>query len=297
MEHVLLNDTLFYFVKGLKHDPDLRTSFNAMTETHFGFSLENWYQAGYWGDYYEPYALLQDNQVVSNVSVNKLNFLIDNEVRFGIQIGTVMTDEKYRHRGLNKYLLQHVLDEWEIKADFIYLFANDTVLDFYPKFGLEPLEEYQYVRPIQFVGIPSLRKLNIEKKEDLALLLQTVNQSVPISSISVRNHAAMILFYGMSFMKDSFYHIQELDVIVVADFEGDTLLLYDVFAKTPIDLNELIQHTAGERARKVVLGFTPFDTSGFESHVVQGPDKLFMRRDRTAFFKNKHWMFPVLSHA
>ncbi len=268
-----------------------------MTETHFGFSLEDWYQRGYWSDYYVPYALLHEGQVISNVSINKLRFVVDQKIRLGIQIGTVMTDARYRQRGLNKFLLQHVLAEWRDQADFIYLFANDTVLDFYPRFGFERLPEYQYSKPIISTSTHSLRKLNFENKDDVALLIETVDQSSPISKISVRDHTAMILFYGFSFMQDSFYFVKECDAIVVADYEGDRLLLHDVFAKAPIDLDELIQRLLVKQIRQVVLGFTPMDTAGFEKNLINGPDTLFMLKDQTAFFKNKHWMFPVLSHA
>lgn len=296
MEKVVLNDNSYEFVKDFKYDDGLRQSFNAMTETHFGFSLENWYQQGYWGDYYVPYALLDGNQVISNVSINRLEFVIGHETRLGIQIGTVMTDEKYRHRGLNKYLLQRVLEDWTDQADFIYLFANDTVLDFYPKFGFEQLQEYQYSKSVAGDRVTSLRKLNVENMDEAELLKEAVNLSVSMSKISVVNHASMILFYGLSFMKNSMYYVDEFDAIVMADYEGDTILLHDVFAKAPIDLHELIQQLSGEHTKKVVLGFTPLDTKGFERNLINGPDTLFMLEGQAGFFKNKQWMFPVLSH-
>lgn len=297
MEYALLNGTSYQLIKDFKHHESIRQSFNAMTEAHFGFSLEDWYQRGFWRDYYVPYALLHEDQVVSNVSVNKLEFVIANETRLGIQIGTVMTDEKYCHQGLNKYLLRSVLNDWKDQADFIYLFANDTVLDFYPKFGFERVQEYRYFKPVKSDFNPSLRKLNMGNRDDIALLLETVNQSIPISGISVRNHASMILFYGMSFMKNSFYYVRDRNAIVVADYDRDTLLLHDVFIKTPLDLNVLIEHISGKQIKRVELGFTPLDTSGFERSLIDGPDKLFMLKDQTDLFKRNYWMFPALSHA
>lgn len=47
-----------------------------------------------------------------------------------------MTHPDYRGQGLAKKLLEHVIAKYEDQYDFLYLFANDTVLDFYPKFDL-----------------------------------------------------------------------------------------------------------------------------------------------------------------
>lgn len=297
MENLVIKDNSYHFIKDFKHDEVLRKSFNAMTETHFGFSLEDWYQAGYWGDYYVPYALIDGKEVVSNVSINRLEFVIEGQTKLGIQIGTVMTDESYRNRGLNKYLLLKVLEDWKDQADFIYLFANDTVLDFYPKFGFEPLEEYQYSRPVNSDSPPSFRKLDIDNNVDLALLKETVNQSAPISKISVRDHTSMVLFYGMSFMKESIFLIEELETIVFADRDKDTLHLHDVFAKQAVDLDKVIQKISDIDIKQVKLGFTPLDDSGFEKGLITEEDQLFMLQDQSAFFKEDQWMFPIMSHS
>ena len=45
-----------------------------------------------------------------------------------IQIGTVMTDNEYRNKGLSRYLIEKIISEYKEKSDCIYLSANDTVL-------------------------------------------------------------------------------------------------------------------------------------------------------------------------
>lgn len=91
--------------------------------------------------------LHQDGRVVSNVSVNHMVFDVCGEKKHYIQLGTVMTDPEYGGRGLNRILMERVLSEYEGKTDGIYLFANDTVLDYYPKFGFRPAKEYEYYLP------------------------------------------------------------------------------------------------------------------------------------------------------
>ena len=49
----------------------LRASFNELAEKVFGLNFEGWYQHGFWKDNYNPYSVVVDGKVVSNVSVNR----------------------------------------------------------------------------------------------------------------------------------------------------------------------------------------------------------------------------------
>lgn len=298
MEYVELHNIRYGFVRDFKHDQNLRGKFNQLTEGIFGFSLEDWYQKGFWEDYYIPYSLLHRDQLISNVSVNRMEFDIENERKIGIQIGTVMTHEKYRHRGLNRFILQQVMNDWKDRADFIYLFANDSVLDFYPRFDFVTVDEYQYSKIIDTHSpSSSLKKMNMEDQTEVVFLIETVKESVPISQISMRNNASLIMFYCNSYKKNSIFYLEELHAIAMANFEGGTLYLEDVFSTRPLDINDVIQAMANESISRVVLGFTPLDTSGFDRHLFKGSDTLFMQKDTLDIFADRHWMFPVLSHA
>ena len=103
MELIKHNNITYGFARDFKYDKKIRASFNSLTEAVFGFSLENWYHAGFWGDYYIPYSLLHNDKVVSNVSINKIEFDIEGERKLGIQIGTVMTDEKSQKKKRLKF--------------------------------------------------------------------------------------------------------------------------------------------------------------------------------------------------
>lgn len=298
IDYIELKGVDYGFARDFKHVSEIRLSFNRLTESVFGFSLENWYKDGFWGDYYIPYSLLDKDQVVSNVSINKLEFDIAGERKTGIQIGTVMTDEKYRNRGLNKFLMEKVMEDWKGKTDFIYLFANNTALDFYPKFNFRTLAEYQLSRKIITHSKSSKwDKLNMEHPADVTLLQERIKESVPVAKIAMRNNISLIMFYCCSYQKDNIFYIQELDVIVIACFSGDTLYLDDIFSTNPIAVNEVINSLSDKKIERVILGFTPLDESGFDKHLWQSPDTLFMQKDEVGFFLEKQWMFPVLSHA
>lgn len=142
MEWVKIGKDYYVFAKGYKDDNKLRESFNELTQNTYGFDFEEWYKSGYWNDKYIPYSIIDKDRVVANVSVNTVYFNILGQEKLCIQIGTVMTDTEYRGRGLSRFLLERVIKEWKDKCEMIYLFANDSVLDFYPKFGFEKEQEY-----------------------------------------------------------------------------------------------------------------------------------------------------------
>ena len=145
---ISVKDKSYRLVVDYKDDEQLRASFNLLTQKTYGFDFEDWYQSGYWTNRYIPYSLVDGNQIVSNVSVNVIDFIVEGQSRKCLQIGTVMTDLSYRKQGLNRILMNRVLGDWRDKSDLIYLFANNTVLDFYPKFGFSPVNEYVHSMPI-----------------------------------------------------------------------------------------------------------------------------------------------------
>ena len=127
-----------------KNDSEALASFNELTRNTFAFDFVNWHAEGHFSDMYVPHVIMDKGKVVSNVSVNRMQFDIGGVIRNYIQIGTVMTDKEYRGQGLNKKIMESIIQEYMDKVDGIYLFGNDSVLNYYPKFGFVPCEEYEY---------------------------------------------------------------------------------------------------------------------------------------------------------
>ena len=144
-----LKDREYTFLIGYQKDNKYRAAFNNLVEKVFGFSFEEWYRAGYWNEKYIPYTLFDGERAVANVSVNIMDFNTFGEQQRYIQIGTVMTDEDYRNKNLSRFLMEKVLDEWSEKCNFIYLFANNSTLGLYPKFGFSSVREYEYFKPAE----------------------------------------------------------------------------------------------------------------------------------------------------
>ena len=299
MKKIEIGQQSYELVSDYRNDPQLRQGLNKLTQAIFGFSFENWYQDGYWGEQYIPYSLLDNGELIANVSASKMEFLLDDQQLSAIQIGTVMTAESHRGKGLSRFLTEHLVREWKEKADFIYLFANSSVLDFYPKFNFEKMDEYQHFKLLNGKQNPAgaIRKLNMDDSSDVEVLVRAIRRAVPISKVSMLNNEALIMFYCLSFMKNDVYLLPPNKAVVIASFQGDTLYLNDVFSPEAVALEEIIASLASPSIRKVVMGFSPKNDSGFEKRLLEPDDTLFVFKEQAAIFRQWQLRFPVLSHA
>lgn len=129
----------YTLVKQVRDNAPLRESFFALARRVFGLSFEEWHRAGWWTDRYVPYTMVyRDGSAAANVSVNRIDTVWRGEALRLVQLGTVMTAPAHRGKGLARSLMEAVLDDWGRTCDGVYLYANGTVLEFYPKFGFVP---------------------------------------------------------------------------------------------------------------------------------------------------------------
>lgn len=70
-----------------------------------------------------------------------------------------MTDANYRNKGLIREILQEIEYDYAEKFDGYFLFANASVLDFYPKFGFVKWDEYCYKKTIKNIDDASVERV------------------------------------------------------------------------------------------------------------------------------------------
>jgi GNAT superfamily N-acetyltransferase len=295
----LINGKEYIFIKDYKDNILYRKSFNELTKKIYGFDFEEWYQSGYWGSGYIPYSLVEGEDIVANVSASIVDCLVLGERKIYIQIGTVMTVYTYQNQGLARYLMNKVVEEWEDKCDMIYLFANDSVLDFYPKFRFRAINEYEYSKTITNSNeIIVAEKLDMSLEKSRALVVEKINNSISISKLSMVKNIGLVMFYCTSFMSNNVYYLREQDVVVIAEIEGHTLYLKEIFSASEIDLDNIIRELSNKEVRTVVFGFTPKETRNYCVNLLNEEDTtLFTLNGKEDLFENNKLMFPLLSHA
>lgn len=290
-------DKEYGFSTDIRENEQIRKSFNLLARNTFGLDFEPWYQKGYWGSDYIPYVLMDGAMVVSNVSVNIINTRWEGQVRRYIQLGTIMTSKEYRGRGLSRWLMKKVLDDWKDKCDAVYLFANDSVLDFYPKFGFIRASEYQCHKDISKMD-KKARKLDMSKAQDRQLLLSAYKLSNPFSALPMEGNEGLLMFYCSQFMKENVYYIEQYEAVVIAEYDDESLLCYDVFCQHKCTLDDILCALAEKTTRKAVLGFAPKQVDSYEITELHEEDTtLFILSGKENLFINNKLMFPLLSHA
>jgi predicted GNAT family N-acyltransferase len=288
----------YVYTNKVRNNSSIRQSFNKLAKKTFGIDFEYWYQNGFWEEDYIPYVLMDGDTVVSNVSVNIIHTNYRNEERLFIQLGTVMTDEYYRKHGLSRWLIEKILEEWKEKCDAFYLYANDKVLDFYPKFGFVKEQEYQasgMVTPME----AEIRKLDITSVEDRKMLYEKYVLSNPFSDLTMENNNGLIMFYCTQFMRENIYYIPQYDLAVIAEYDSDKLICYDVFGKTNVKLKEVLSAMSRDDTKVSILGFTPKDNDTFTFKKINVKDLtlFWLSKKENIFSNDAKIMFPLLSHA
>ena len=192
MESTLIDifDKTYEFCDQIQFRDYERASYETLCSRVFpGLSFEKWYQAGYWdGNLFNPHVLKDADDIVAAVSLNTMLLKIaNNSPKTYIQLGGVMTDPKYRKQGLSSALIDNIMAKWNDKCQGFYLFANEKVRDFYPRFGFKEVDEFQYRMDI-CEGDEKAVKLNMSNKNDIKILHQHYKIGNPFSIINVDNY-------------------------------------------------------------------------------------------------------------
>lgn len=284
-------------VKNVRDHEALRKSFNELAIETFDLNFEDWYQNGFWRDKYIPYSMVIDGRVAANVSVNRTDMLWKGSRKRLIQLGTVMTKESYRNRGLIRRLMEEIIKDFEAEADGIYLFANDSVLDFYPKFGFRKAVEWQYSKKIFGTGEEIVRRAPMENSEDWKVLIKAIESSVPQGKFELTDNSDLIMFYVSKFMQDNVYYLSEQQAYVIAEPQGDELILYNIFAPKRID-PETVAKAFGNKIQKLSLCFVPWENTGYEKELLCKEDNtFFVKGELFEEFEREQLRFPDLAHA
>ena len=285
----------WHIEKNYRDNEVLRASFNKLAGRVFNLSFENWYQNGFWKDNYIPYSVVIDGEVVSNVSVNICSMNYKGNVVKLIQLGTVMTDPAHRGKGCARALMEEIMKDYDGKVDGIYLFANDSVLDFYPKFGFRKAKEYQYTKEVAITGRDRTVRVPMKEKEHFDQFVRILDTRSQNAQMYMVGNAGLYMFYLSQFMTENVFYIDECGSYVVAEPEDDTLILHAIIGEGSAD--DVI-FAFGSRIKKVILCFTPKDTSGFDKREVHEEDTTFFVKG--PFFeesRDDEYMMQAITHA
>ena len=285
----------------------LRAALNALTRKTFGFDFEGWYAAGGWEGDYLPYALMDGGRMIANVSVNRMRFLQNGQERHYVQLGTVMTDEAFRRRGLASQLMRAAMDDMRGACDGFYLFGDLSALGFYDSLGFSRITETRYALREDARQTLSARAARREasarflpvNREDAAIAAryrQALCESAACSALEHVNRRSLHLFYTRS-MKTVRY-CPEIDAFCVLGREDGETVLQSVLCAQRLPLEEILSRIDAPVDR---LGFAPeaADAALFEARPWDGGEdyRLFILGENLRAVQTDRLCFPALSHA
>lgn len=291
-----------YLCKDVMRRDIYRIPFDALAQETFGLSFENWYQDGFWEKTacpYQPYTLFIGGRAAANVSVSVMRVLLDGQMRTWVQLGTVMTAPEFRGQGFARLLLEEVLRDWDGRCDTLMLFANQTVLDFYPRFGFERQAQRQFERQISVERARSAEKLSMDSPADRELLEQFYRKKNPFSRLQVTDNYGLLMFCCGSFFKDFIWLLPDEEAVVIAEQDGKEWIIYDIYCSggRDQDMMALIRQVTGAGSWNVRFAFAPKNTEGLKETEVDDPDNaLFILRGTENPFAGEALIFPEISH-
>lgn len=290
---VSIGGETYLFYNRIGESEELLASFNKLaSHTFAGLTFDSA------GGYYEPHVLVREGEVCANVSVNQIPYDYDGRQLFCIQLGTVMTKEAYRHRGLCRWLMEYILEQWEGRCDILYLYANDTVTAFYPKFGFEERKQFHCCRTGVRPADTRAERISTDKAECLKLAEKKYGEGNQFSRLCMKENDTLFSFYARRVMKDCVYYSNTYDVLIFAKEEADCLWCYDIFGRTEGSLEEILGELSTDEGQKICLGFIPKQSECFktEEHIEEDTT-FFVHRSSDKIFEQNRLMFPVISIA
>lgn len=279
-------------IQDYKHIKAYRDSFMSLSQSIFGIDFNRWYHLGFWDHRYVPVSFVDGDQVVSNVSINYLDLIISGKRYPSIQLGTVMTHPDYRNQGLSSCLLRQVIQKY--KSDYvIYLFANRDVLNYYPKFGFQAVDEYLYsvdVYQDKMVS-PHVRRLNIDDDRDFYVISSFVKNRLPVGSgyFSTDQADSILMFYCLNVFYNDLYFLEDQDIIVIFKRSNERIEVFDIISQREFDMEYVLKAIAIQGMNRFVFHFTPnCEGIEFNKHLYRGSEVLFVQ-----FKENKLFPFDV----
>lgn len=302
-EQVMIRQLPYEFVCDYKEDEHLRESFFKLAREVFNIDFKPWYEMGEWQEKYIPFSIVVKGEVVANASVNFCYFKKGERSACYIQIGTVMTRADHRQKGLSGFLINKIIETYQEEQENIYLYANDTVLNFYPKFGFSKVDLYQFYKQVNKAYLSekeeqlTFRQLDHRKIEDRSLLSKKIKEGASKEeALSTIDNESLLMFYFQGFMSQCFYYVQEADSIVVMAQEENKMIIHEIYGD--LSLMHLEKALLKKNINEIVLGFMP-KGSAFEVRKSEEADTTLFVLDVNKYheFTGEYGYFPTMSYA
>ncbi len=225
-----------------------------------GRTFVTWGARGGWVDGYDVFAVVVDGQIVSTVGRTSIRYVINGDAREGYQLGAVATRPDHRNQGLARLLMNEVLDELDAPDQPVVLFANPSVVDFYPRFGFRRLAQTKFVGRVDVRPAGTLApSLDLARPTDRAWLAdQCAKASAVGQRFAARDYYPALLF-NLTRHPRMIFRLDSFGAAAIVKQDGDRLWIEDLLATRPFKLMAALPLICGQPVRSLEFGFHPED--------------------------------------
>lgn len=283
-----------------KRDNEMRGKFNDLTQEVFGFDFEDWYQRGFWDDRYVCHSFLKNGKLVSNVSATRFELLINGKRFNAIQIGTVMTKNEFRGKGLGVELTKHVIEKYGSGNDFFYLFGHKGVWDYYKKQDFMSVHEFCYSVEAKGGGgsAERLKQLNLSNNKDLETIIRLTKSRAPVSkTFGVLNDTSIFLFYCLYDFQKNLFYSEKKDCLLVFSLDNQALHLHDILCESELNFAEISGLLKSENIdfKEIIFHYTPnYPDLEIKPTEIDTGDRMFFKGDSSIL--PLKFKYPKIAH-
>ena len=248
-----------------------------------------WLERKLWDTRYESHAIVEDGRMLSNICLYKTDMLVSGKPIRVHQLGGVATRKEARGQGLSRALMEHVLG---LSPNIpVFLGANPSVLEFYPRFGFRPVQLHRPELETAVDNAVTPVRLSPDDPRVSRMLKANALRSGVLESL---NTQPVQMFHLLLDYPDDIYYLRESDALVVASAKQERLFIAGVMAERPTAFEQIRKELPFSGIRRVEFGFCP-DGLGVSPQWVPmdgEAEPYFVRGDWSL---PEHFRFPALS--
>ncbi len=272
----------------------LNEFYNFISIVFPGANFREWEEKGFWTDDYIPFSLMSGGKIVSNVCASLMRIVISGKEHSAVQFGAVGTLPEFRNKGLSKRLMNYAIKTLEPKADFFFLYANETVLNFYPKFGFKKFDEYLFIKNINPTIVnPKVIKLDIDNQNDYSILQNLLNNRIPVTQIfGAAGFQSITMWHLFNIYRNDIYYLEKEKSIIIMREKNNELLIFDVICNKEIDIDLITPKLIrSQNISKIKLYFPPDQLKYKYNNIEKESTDLFIRGN--IMLPNEPYRLPV----
>lgn len=157
--------------------------------------------------------------------------------------------------------MNKIIEDYQNKVDFFFLHANETVMEFYPKFGFQHLNENLFISNFDCTqNNYSARKLNIDNERDYHILLNLIINRLNMTKVfGAENYGFITMWHVLNLHRDNLYYLEKENAIIIKEEEEDTVYVLDIIFSEPINIMSALPKTIESNSIKKVKYYFPPD--------------------------------------